>query len=239
MNIECNAPNVPIPVLVPCKAGEREGYATFTAFNARKPVRSLRDADFQNEEVWRALPDHAREHWYATLHLVQAYGEGEKREILRAKQGLAKARKMRPRLKRRTQTDLEYSRLLGIDLDMIEGFKPPRHAEEDIRHLLSYEASRALHDRVQLVLWWSGKRFLLALYCEDIQAALYVGLLLRFFGADTAIRICPQCGNPYVQVGRADQAFCSTAHRDAYRMARWRARTKKKQGRRPLAPVTA
>ena len=244
-----------IPVLIRCSPNKREGYATFNTLRADQPVRALGDEDLDRTPyILRTLREDQREHWYAVLDLMQAMGDKKRRGLRKALRRLGAAAKGERGQARRPwqgdQADLEFgkslTRVLGLRpnqakeaLDIFEGYKPPPKAESDLRHRLSYEVSRALLNRVQFVLWWSGERFLPGLYCEDDKAAIYVWLLLRFFSTDAAIRVCPHCGNAFIQRGRADQGFCSTTHRDAYRMARWRARKKRKHGRRPLARASA
>ena len=78
----------------------------------------------------------------------------------------------------------------------------------------------------RLVLLWSGGTFGTALLCPDVKTALYVRLFMGIMGART-LRICPHCGEPFLQ-DRPDQDYCLVAHREAHRVARWRARKKLK-----------
>ncbi len=254
-NIRCDTPPNLIPVLIRCSPNKREGYATFNTLRADQAVRAFGDEDLERTPyILRALREHEREHWYALLDLMQAMEHKKRRGLRKALRRLGAAAKGERGQARRpwqgNQADLEFgrslTRVLGLRpnqakeaLDIFEGYKPPRGAESDLRHRLSYEVSRALLNHVRLVLWWNGERFLPAFFCEDHKAAIYVWFLLKFFTTDGAIRICPQCGNPFIQQGRADKGFCSTTHRDAHRQARWRARKKRKQRRRPLARATA
>ena len=90
----------------------------------------------------------------------------------------------------------------------------------DIGWLFSSVLSGEL-DSVRLVLWWSGKQFRPALYCSDLKSALYTLILLRLV-AGRGWGVCPQCGDFFVQK-RRDQTYCTVAHREAHRVARWRA----------------
>lgn len=95
---------------------------------------------------------------------------------------------------------------------------------EDAFRLLSYEVSRVDGLRgARLVLWWKDGRFVPAIYCDCPMAALYVHTFLIAPAGDVGYRDCPKCGEPFQQK-RADQDYCTPAHREAHRVARWRAR---------------
>jgi hypothetical protein len=102
----------------------------------------------------------------------------------------------------------------------------------DEKWLLSTYFSQALNS-VRLVLWWSGTEFRPALYCSDLKSALYTFVLMRVV-AGRGWGVCPFCGLFFVQT-RSDQNYCSVAHREAHRVARWRAakvsKSKKKGGK--------
>ena len=80
--------------------------------------------------------------------------------------------------------------------------------------------SQAL-DSARFVLWWSGKQFRPALYCPELKAAVYTFLLMSIV-AGRGWGVCPHCGEFFVQK-RPDQNYCTIAHREAHRVARWRA----------------
>jgi len=71
------------------------------------------------------------------------------------------------------------------------------------------------------VLWWTNKTFRPALWCPTMKIAFYARALLG------GIRICPHCDGLFFQ-DRPDQNYCSVAHREAHRVARWRLQQKKK-----------
>jgi hypothetical protein len=105
-----------------------------------------------------------------------------------------------------------------------DGVKLSPREEKDARWLLSRQISRELPS-VQLVLWWAGGYFTPALYCPYRPSALYVRALLRLGGNTKALAVCPHCGNVFIQA-RRDQQYCSVAHREVHRVARWRAQKK-------------
>ncbi len=85
---------------------------------------------------------------------------------------------------------------------------------------ISRVVSEGLRD-AKLVLWWNGKRFSPALYCEDIATALNVRAMLGFLGGKS-LNVCPHCAEPFMRT-RSDMEYCSVKHREAHRVARWRA----------------
>lgn len=88
----------------------------------------------------------------------------------------------------------------------------------------------ALRD-VRLVLWWFQNVFTPAIFCPDLKTAIFVKGLLG------EIRCCPRCEKLFVP-RNSNVDYCSPAHRDAHRVARWRAQretkriTAKKKNRR-------
>ena len=84
----------------------------------------------------------------------------------------------------------------------------------------------------QLVLWWTGVRFTPAIWCYDMKTAFYVRALLG-----KGLRICPHCSEPFPQK-RPDQNYCSVAHREAHRVARWRLQQKQKATGKKVKNVT-
>jgi len=106
-------------------------------------------------------------------------------------------------------------------LEIHDGLRPAPQAGKDPHLLLSYLVSGALRDS-HLVLWWSGQVFKTAILCPNMKAAFYARALLG------AIRICPHCTETFFPQ-RADQNYCSVPHREAHRVARWRANNKANQ----------
>jgi hypothetical protein len=76
-------------------------------------------------------------------------------------------------------------------------------------------------DRVRLVWWFSGEedRFVPAAYCPDVKTAVFVH---AFIARTSRLRVCPHCGTMFISV-KTNIDYCSPAHRDAHRVARWRA----------------
>jgi hypothetical protein len=109
---------------------------------------------------------------------------------------------------------------------MIESLRPGPKAKQNPYRLLSLEVSNAVgHLNAQIVLWWADRigRFIPAIFCLDVQTALY---LHTFFIAPTGgpgFRICPYDGEQFFQ-DRPNQEYCCPAHREAHRVARFRNR---------------
>jgi hypothetical protein len=85
-------------------------------------------------------------------------------------------------------------------------------------------ASQALRE-ARLVLWWSGKQFIPAIWCEDLEAAVYA-VALPMFGGSELLGLCPRCKQIFVRK-RSDNDYCTPRHREADRVARWRQKQKK------------
>jgi len=85
---------------------------------------------------------------------------------------------------------------------------------------LSRAATQLVED-ARLVLWFWPKqqRFTPAVYCPSLKTALFINSLLG------RIRVCPYCATVFT-TEKKNVDYCCTAHRDAHRMARWRAKGK-------------
>ena len=103
-------------------------------------------------------------------------------------------------------------------LEILSGYRWPPRIAKDAAKVLSLEISRTLALRVDVVLWWTGERFAPAFFCKDATVAPYLYILTH-----KGIGVCPHCGE-WFQRERRDQVYCSIAHREAHRVARWRAR---------------
>lgn len=112
---------------------------------------------------------------------------------------------------------------------MLAAIRSLRPIQEPHR-FLCWEVTRTLLDRVRLVLWWDEDRFLPALYCEDRTTALYLRVLLKAAGG-RGLATCLKCGEWFVQ-DRANQNYCSIAHREAHRVSRWRTQQKQQATRK-------
>jgi hypothetical protein len=232
-----------VPVLIPCPRNEQEGLATFLGESGyeNQPVRILTDADLEKgskNQPLREMWDTERKLFAGLVNLLDGLREKDQLAITRARERLidaialrdgvvvhpdmAKATSNMPRLKP-GQTEK-----IALELSTLG----PRSSANE-KWLLSTYFSEAL-DSVRLVLWWSGTQFRPALYCPDLKSALYTFVLMRVV-AGRGWGVCPFCGLFFVQI-RSDQNYCSIAHREAHRVARWRAAKKgpttRKRGRK-------
>ena len=227
-------------MLVSALPEQQDGVSTFEhELFAPKPVRIFKNSELKNPS--KHLAPAEVEHFVAVVELINALKKPSDTIALK------KARDRFERIYKAKQaepSDLALGEDLANALAKFTG-QPPREAVEllerkrpgprataDPRWLLSYEVSEMLNPSSRLVLWWTGERFTPAIWCDDIRTAFYVRALLSAAGG-VGLRICPHCTDVFFQ-GRQDQDYCSVAHREAHRVARWRAtkQARQKGGRR-------
>jgi hypothetical protein len=228
------------PVLVPASQDQQEGVATFLVeLGPLVPVRALRNSDLKNAS--QAMTESEAKHFAAVMMLREALSTKpdplameNARGLFRAAYELKRKERGSSRSNPTEWEDSPFAQALqamtGLGsskeaLELYEGLRPGPRATADPRWLLSYEVSKALRD-AQLVLWWNGQRFLPAVYCPNIKTAFYARALLDIVGTKS-FRICACCGDLFRQK-RTDQDYCSISHREAHRVARWRARQKRR-----------
>jgi hypothetical protein len=223
-----------IPVLIQCSPDEQEGEATFSEFAV--PVRAVTEKDFdtktgRHKKFLNAMQDHERQHFAGVVGLLKGIQERDPIRITKARRQLSEAHATEAR---RAQTlrwkgDAQFGHILapflGLEVgqgkeasEILSGQRlPPRIAKDDAK-VLSLEISRTIALQVNLVLWWTGTQFTPALFCSDPKLALYVYILTH-----KGLGVCPHCGDFFPQQ-RPDQNYCSIPHREAHRVARWRAK---------------
>jgi hypothetical protein len=243
-----------ISILIPCRPEEQDGLATFLPELAQpQPVRIVTDAVLnprsrEFKEALSTMWDDQREQFKATLLLLGALQSKDQLAIVRARNYVKQALTIKHGGDKKLgivpaqEDDIDFGRILihvfglqpGQEREAIQrwsGYRRGPRAEADDRWLLSQLMSEAL-DPVRLVLWWSGSQFRPALYCPEPKAAVYTFLLMKII-ARRGWGVCPHCGQFFVRK-RSDQNYCRIAHREAHRVARWRAakasRWKKKGG---------
>jgi hypothetical protein len=215
-----------MPVLIPCGVEEGEGEATFLGANPlgeSRPVRVFTDADLNPGLLTKTMGFGELKVVTALLELSQALQKKDQLAINNARADLLRATAHQenftpdPQLMRDLISD-------GIKASEVEDWALElsfaRLGEEDEKYMLSSRLSDALAP-VRIVLWWTGKRFSPALYCPEPKTALYTYVLT---GVSTkgGLGLCPFCGNLF-RKDRLDQSYCCAAHREAHRVARWRA----------------
>ena len=107
-----------------------------------------------------------------------------------------------------------------------EGLRPGPRAKRDPYRRLSYEVSMRVMGS-QIALWWQKKSFSPAIYCLDIETALYIHTFFLAPVSGVGFRICPYDSEQFFQ-DRPNQAYCCPAHREAHRVARFRDKQKRK-----------
>jgi hypothetical protein len=226
-----------IPILIPCRPTEQDGVATFLPELASpEPVRIITDAEFKSKrglnEALGAMEDYEREQFRAIGSLLSTSQTEDHSARVRARQHVAQAYALKHASDSKLgivpakEDDLQFGRLLiqvfglqpGQEKEAVQrwnGYRLGPRAEADDGWLLSRLMSEGL-EAVRLVLWWSGDKVRPAIYCPNLRAAVYIFLLTKKWG------VCPHCGDFFIQK-RPDQNYCSIAHREAHRVARWRA----------------
>lgn len=198
---------VTLPVLVPCVFYKQEGAATFLPVDKRgiaKPVRAFTNADLDRkskESPLRKMTDSEWDVFNAIWRLMQGLKNKDEFAISRA-----------------------HVKLLGGAIEQeqnVEEMFARAFTDKEPEGMLSLRLSQALAS-VRLVLWESGHGLQPALYCPDAKSALYTFVLMSLFAHKKKLGQCPFCGEFFVP-GRPDQTYCSVAHREAHRVARWRA----------------
>lgn len=198
-----------IPLLIHCSPAEKDGTTGFLGgFEGLRPVRILRDKDLHpKSKFWQSIGKQQQE-IVAAAQLVDAV---EKRDRLAARNAFAGLAKSESALLQHLASEApeKFKSYLQIRLDQVIS-----------------ERMKSAH----LVVWNFRGKPVLAVYCPDNVTALYTKLLMnRVSGRGLAV--CPKCGLPFVQK-RPNQDYCSLQHREAHRVARWRAsKTDKKEGK--------
>jgi hypothetical protein len=217
-----------------------EGFSTFGPEDGPpQTVRTFGDADLKNAK--KHLPGLSLQRWVAVMKLKQALefpGDSialknavraldEVDLLLRSGSESPLRASIAPEVPASLVGDFargKYSPQLMIELmEHHLGLRPGPRAKKDPGWLLSYVLSMELRE-ARLVLWWRDQSFRPALWCPDMKTAWYARALLKVVGGK-GFGVCPHCGAWFVQE-RPDQIYCKVSHREAHRVARWRAQRK-------------
>jgi hypothetical protein len=205
---------VTLPVLIPCVFYKQEGVATFLPVKKGgipKPVRAFTHADLDRKSKESSLRTMTDPEWgvfNAIWRLMQGLKDKDKFAISQA-----------------------HAKLLGGTSEReqtVEEMFARAFTDKEPEGMLSLQLSQAL-DSVRLVLWQSGHGLQPALYCPDPKSALYTFVLTSLFADKKRLSLCPFCGE-FLVPRRPDQTYCSIAHREAHRVARWRAAKRAAKG---------
>lgn len=185
-----------MPVLIPCGKGRKgDGVANFYPIKQSPAprVRLLRTQDISDEAIKRVLSVEDQELLHATLALKAAR---ERNDSLFPTE---LCRKLMVRLGWPKDTDVAFA---------WPNVHVPRLATE-----LMQDAS--------LVLWYSSGRFIPAIYCKNMRAAIFIRAFLN-------LQRCPHCGTIFLP-DKENRIYCRPSHGQAHRVARMRA---KQRGRK-------
>jgi len=219
-----------LPVLIRATAETSEGFATFEIELGQPHVRMFKDSDLKNAK--RHLTETEAKHFHAVMALVQALRDPKDSIALKKARAAIESsyelRRTEPRFGGPPLPGLAegLAKYVGMSpqhsLEVWEGKRAGPRAAANPAWQLSFELSNELSLGARLVLWWTpDRRFCPAIWCQDMKTAFYVRALLTAFGGK-GLRICPHCSEPFFQE-RRDQDYCSVQHREAHRVARWRA----------------
>lgn len=203
---------VTVPILIYASKESRDGTASFLPdFEGLRPVRILRDKDLTpTGEIWRSITKREQDELIATANLIRAV---EKEDSLAARHACAAlAGGKSPEL-----------RMIVLEVAEKVAAYPQTKLDETISERLK---------SARLVLWSYRGKPTLALFCPDRVTAFFARLLLSRVSGKGLV-VCPQCGVPFVQK-RPNQEYCSIQHREAHRVARWRAMKTAKNRRRKV-----
>jgi hypothetical protein len=229
---------VTLPVLVP-RSQKEHGIEFFGKRVRPFTADEVNPNTDRGKKLWGSLSEVEKRSVLAVIELLQALERGNEADIERASERLAlpvpptgKGASLTEQLavewlrttplaviERRVKKSAQQDDGSELFLSAIQAIRAK--ARLGPRRLLAEEVSRVLLAGASLVLWWDGKRLVPALHCANVWCALYVSAMFKKFGG-CAFAVCPKCGEPFVQQ-RPDQLYCTIAHREAHRVARWRA----------------
>lgn len=213
-----------LPILVNAAEFESGGFATFLPeFRPATRVRQLHESEVDpnsktGKRFFGAMKPDQLKHFLAVVTLMKAVVAQDALAVRKARENFIQAHQVR----RKEQVNIGLvegdpgsdsarfiTRLLGLQegeeekaLQIWNGFVPGPNAANDPGWLLSKEISDFMVS-VRFVLWWTGRRFLPALYCDDLSKVLYVFAALRLAGG-RGFAVCPKCQKPFIQK-RSDQ----------------------------------
>jgi hypothetical protein len=232
-----------LPVLIASSPEAQEGVATFQQELGVQPVRTFRNEDLKG--IKKHLSESEVQHFRAVIALKEALkNRTDTIALENALNLLRKAYELRQaepqfRASYTNEAAQGFAKLIGLPpqeaLKHLQFLRPGPRASQDPGRLLSYELSTALWD-ARFVLWWTSRTFRPAVWCPDMKTAFYARALLDVVGGK-GIRTCPHCGEWFTQ-DRPDQDYCTVAHREAHRVARWRLQQKKKATGKKVKNVT-
>jgi hypothetical protein len=218
-----------IPILIPCGESEQQGVATWLGdvrqvFTYVRVVTQDDLAPNSKRNPIRSVSESDREFFLAVVALIKGLGDNDRLAIAKARERVVLALGRKQGVDPNSDDVRRVASELGLEAGQeavaMELFTIGPGQAVDVGWLFSSVVSGEL-DSVRLVLWWHRKQFRPALYCPDLKSALFTLVLMKIVSG-RGWGVCPQCGDFYVQK-RPDQTYCTVAHREAHRVARWRA----------------
>jgi hypothetical protein len=217
-------------LLIPASHSESMGEATFEVKSG--PPKFIRAIDIKElKKVAGQMRGAQAEHFFSLLSLRGALEARDELQLRNAKERLAKAvSTLESERQHRRESDAEreqrHREWVKHPLAFFFLLEQDFSVNEDAFRLFSHEVSRSDWPRdARIVLWWNAGSFRPAIYCENAVAALYIHTFFISPVGGPGFRSCPYDGEQFFQ-GRPNQEYCCPAHREAHRVARWRAQKK-------------
>jgi uncharacterized C2H2 Zn-finger protein len=214
-----------LPVLVPCQPGEaHDGIANFilitestesgrgTHSRSGPKVRLLRNRDISEQAIRKVLGPQDYELLTGTLDLKKGC---ETNDLL-----------LQERAYQKLLPHLDNADLIGV-VDQHGRTMPQFFAASGWAYVDVPKLATAPMQKARLVLWQCSGKFLPAIYCPNLRAAIFVRAFLT-------LQTCPHCGMIFIP-NKGNVIYCSPAHSHAHRMARSRANKERRRLKKSMA----
>jgi hypothetical protein len=208
-----------LPILVPDGSGEINEIVNFYPRDEEGsiPIHIVRDRDIR-DRLRKIIDPSEIDLFLGIIELKQAHDAKDEQALERA------YHRVYPWLQNVCRTRNANEAAAERKLHAAAFARAPEQIQWDFSQLVT----SALGD-ARLVMWfsWKEQRFLPAVYCPTWRTAAFVKTFLG------RVRSCPQCGKLFVPANN-NVFYCKAAHRDAYRVARWRSRKKIAVGKQTI-----
>jgi hypothetical protein len=222
-------------ILIPTWPEEAMGEATFEKeIGTPQPVRPITVEELK--KAARKLSGVDGDLFFALLALRGALEAHDELMLVKAEKRLENAYLLRERdhasrqLPQHEESHRQFGKsiapLIGLPPDESlkhwDGLRPGPRAKADPYRLISFEVSQRVGGtNAEIVLWWVNGKFIPAIFCKDVETAIYIHTFFVVPTGGIGFRICPHCSEQFFQ-DRPNQEYCIPAHREAHRVARWR-----------------
>ena len=207
-----------IPVVIPCEGQHSDGLMNFDASNMLHGLRIVQVEELRN--IRNSLTPDEAQFLADVLKLRSAANNDDQLALEGPYERLwpfITGQANWPSSVKVSQIDSEFH-LAWSDAATRKAFAKGASGDRHwIDVFLPQLVTNALRD-VRLVLWWyrKARTFTPAISCPDLKTALF------FKGLLGEIRVCPKCEKLF-RPKNPNIDYCSPAHREAHRIARWRA----------------